>query len=126
MVGNIRLLESNPSHLTRYHRALKVILPEVFFNYRFFLYIQFKKICIQDTLYLLICPDRSTVSKMDRQKKSARGHISGVTCHMSCVACHLYPVICHLLLTPTVTATYLPPTNSPTMHSRPVCKDTKT
>ena len=62
-------------------------------------------------------------------------HVSWVMCHLSCVTCHVSCVMCHvphvkklcvtrhLSLTPTVTATYPPPANSPTMHVKLVCKD---
>ena len=45
--------------------------------------------------------------------------------HMSCERCHMLRVNCHMSLTPTATATVLvpPPANSPTMHSRMICKD---
>ena len=39
-------------------------------------------------------------------------------CHMLCIACHLS-------LTPTATANSPPPHNSPTLHSRLICKDIK-
>ena len=53
---------------------------------------------------------------------------------MSCVMCHVSHVTCNLLranctyrmsLVPTATFTDPPISNSPTMHSRLVCKDTK-
>ena len=53
-------------------------------------------------------------------------HLSFVICHVSHVTCHMIHVACHLSLTPTTTATDPPPANSPTIHSRRVCKDTKT
>ena len=46
-------------------------------------------------------------------------------CYVSHVGCHLSPINCHLSLTPSATVTDPPPTNSPTMHSRLVCKDQK-
>ena len=45
---------------------------------------------------------------------------------MSPVICCMSPVTCHLSLTPTVTAIDPPLANSPTMHSRLVCKYPKT
>ena len=44
-------------------------------------------------------------------------------CHVSCVMCCMSCVTCQLSPTPTATATDPPPSNSPTMHSRLVCKD---
>ena len=56
-------------------------------------------------------------------------HVSSVTCHLSRVMCQVSQVLCHMLrvtchfsLTPTATATDPPAANSPTMHSRLVCK----
>ena len=55
-----------------------------------------------------------------------------VMCHISCVKCcvsyvmyHLSPVTCHLSLTTKTKAIDPPPANSPTMHSRLVCKEKK-
>ena len=50
--------------------------------------------------------------------------LSHVTCHMQSVACNRSLVTCHLSLMPTAIATE--PPNSPTIHSRLVCKDQKT
>ena len=49
--------------------------------------------------------------------------VSNVRCHMSNVMCHVSPVTCHMSLRPTATATDPPTANSPTIHSRLVCKD---
>ena len=50
-------------------------------------------------------------------------HVSHVTCQMSHVKCCMPHVTCHMSLTPTAIATDPPPANSPTLHSRMVCKD---
>ena len=50
-----------------------------------------------------------------------RCQVSGVMCHL--FSCHMSHVACRMSLTPTATVTA--PTNSPTMHSRMVCKDLK-
>ena len=47
-------------------------------------------------------------------------------CQLSRVTCHMLHVTCHLSLTQTATVTHPLPVNSPTMHSRLVCKDAKT
>ena len=44
-------------------------------------------------------------------------------CHMSCVMCQMSSVTCHLS---SATVTDPTPANSPTVHSRQVCKDRKT
>ena len=49
--------------------------------------------------------------------------MSHILCHVSHVTCNLSPATCHLSQPPTATATYPPPANSPTMHSKPVHKD---
>ena len=54
-----------------------------------------------------------------KQKIYLMCHMSHVICHVSCVTFH-----CHMSLTPTSTATGPPPTTSPLMHNRLVCKDT--
>ena len=46
-------------------------------------------------------------------------------CHMFRATCCMSPVTYNLSLMPTATATFHPPANSPTMHSRLVCKDQK-
>ena len=63
-----------------------------------------KKSRIQETLNRSTCVNRSTITK---KKKLPRFQVSHVTCHQS-------PVTCHMSLTPTATATDLPPANSPT------------
>ena len=44
---------------------------------------------------------------------------------VSVVSCLVTPVTCHMSLTQTATATDPSPANSPTMHSRIICKDPK-
>ena len=45
-------------------------------------------------------------------------HVPCVRCQMSGVICPMSHVLCHMSLTPTATATDLPPANSPAMQSR--------
>ena len=52
-------------------------------------------------------------------------HISGIAYHVSCVTCCMSPVTCHMSLTSTSTAMKTPAANSPIMHSRQVCEDSK-
>ena len=49
--------------------------------------------------------------------------MSRVPCHVSCVIISVSPFTSHMSLWPTATAKDPPPTNSPTLHSRMVCKD---
>ena len=53
------------------------------------------KSCLQETLNLSTCADRSTNTKTDRKGQNKNiflFHVSGVRCHM----CHMSPVTCHL------------------------------
>ena len=50
-------------------------------------------------------------------------HVSVVVCQVSCVTCHMSAVSCQLSLNATATSTDPPPSNSPTMYRRLLCKD---
>ena len=85
-----------------------------------------EKLCIRETLNLLMCADNSPNTKKSTKRKfKQKNPLSCVTFHVSCVCvtCCVSPFTCLLSLTPTGTPTDLPPANSPTMHSRLVCED---
>ena len=73
----------------------------------------FEKNCIQ--LHTQT-DNRRTLQLSEREK--IRCHVSCVRCHLLRVTCYVSPVTCHMSLTPTTTATHLPPANFPTMHRR--------
>ena len=70
----------------------------------------FEKSQIRETLHLLAC----AVSSPDT-KKSKILKLNKTKFKLNNITWHLSHVVCHLSLTPTATATYLPPANSPTL-----------
>ena len=81
------------------------------------------KAAIQKKCVWIVTPILRNLENLSQQNEKERKKC--VVSHMSCATCHVSNVACHLSLTPTATATDPHPANSPSMHSRLVCKDPK-